>query len=295
MPILPVQPPGHILVRAKRGCRPMLVDHELMQRIEDAIAAERSAFADGMAALRPESRSGWLPVAGGRAIFTGVDFFSNRAMAMGLCGPVSRDDVEHVETFYAERGVPSDIEIASMVDRSLIRLLSQRGYQLVRFRNIYAQALRPFDATGAEPAARSSAAEIRTVDASTTTAWSTTLLDGFGYTRDADRDRVETWNRMVHSLPGVTALVAVIDGQPVGAASVMLLGSTAVLGGAATLPAFRRRGVQRALIEARLAVAARAGCTLAIITADPGSSSGRNAERTGCQLICNHVSMRAPA
>lgn len=275
--------------------RVMLVDPVLIQRIEEAIAAERSAFANGMATLRPESGASWLPVAGGRAIFTGADFFSNRAMAMGLRGPVSHDDVARVETFYAERGVPSEIEIASMVDRSLLRLLSQRGYQLVRFRNIYAQALHPIAATGAEPTARSSTVEIHTVDASTATAWSTTLLDGFGYTRDADRHRVETWNRMVRSLPGVTALVAVIDGQPVGAASVIALGSTAVLGGAATLPTFRRRGVQRGLIEARLAVAARAGCTLAIITADPGSSSGRNAERTGFQLICNHVDMRAPA
>lgn len=292
---LPAPQPGPFPLEVERGVGPMLVDHALIQRIEDAIAAERSAFAEGMAALRPESRASWLPVAGGRAIYTGADFFSNRALAMGLRGPVSHDDVECVETFYAARGVPSEIEIAAMVDRSLLRLLSQRGYQLVRFRNIYAQALRPLDATGAEPAAPSRATEIHAVDASTAAAWSTTLLDGFGYTHDADRNRVETWNRMVHSLPGVTALVAMIDGQPVGAASVMVLGSTAVLGGAATLPAFRRRGVQRALIEARLAVAARAGCTLAIITADPGSSSGRNAERTGFQLICNHVDMRAPA
>jgi GNAT superfamily N-acetyltransferase len=272
----------------------MIVDTTLIQRIEDAIAAERSAFADGMAALRPDVGAGWLPVAGGRAIFTGASFFSNRALAMGLRGSVSQDEVEDVETFYAARGVPSEIEMASMVDRSLLRVLSQRGYQLVRFRNIYAQALYPRAATGVAPAVPSRAAEVHDVDSATAAAWSTTLVDGFGYTRAADRDRVETWNRMLRSLPGVTALVAVLDGTPVGAASVMVLGSTAMLGGAATLPAFRRRGVQRALIEARLAVATRAGCKLAIVTADPGSSSGRNVERTGFQLICNHVDMRAP-
>lgn len=273
----------------------MIVDHTLIQRIEDAMAAERSAFADGMAALRLETGAGWLPVAGGRAIFTGASFFSNRALAMGLRGPVSRDEIEAVETFYAARGVPSEIEITSMVDRSLLRLLNQSGYQLVRFRNIYAQVLHPHETPGAAPALSSTTAEIHEVDASTAAAWSTTLLDGFGYTHDADRARVETWNQMVRALPGVTALVAVLDGTPVGAASVMVLGSTAMLGGAATLPAFRRRGVQRALIEARLAVAARAGCELAIVTADPGSSSGRNVERTGFQLICNHVDMRASA
>jgi GNAT superfamily N-acetyltransferase len=272
----------------------MIVDHTLVQKIEDAIAAERSAFADGMAALRAEAGAGWLPVAGGRAIFTGTGLFSNRALAMGLRGPVTRDEVEAVETFYAARVVPSEIEIASVVDRSLLRLLSQRRYQFVRFRNIYAQTLNPRETAGVAPAMPSKAAEIHEVDPSTAAAWSTTLLDGFGYTRDADRDRVETWNRMVRSLPTVTALVAVIDQTPVGAASVMVLGSTAVLGGASTLPAFRRRGVQRRLIEARLAVAERSGCELAIVTADPGSSSGRNAERTGFQLICNHIGMRAP-
>jgi GNAT superfamily N-acetyltransferase len=233
-------------------------------------------------------------VSGGRAIFTGARFFSNRALAMGLRGPVNHDEIEAVETFYAARGVLSEIEIASMVDRSLLRLLNQSGYQLVRFRNIYAQVLHPHETPGATPAVPSGTTEIHEVDASTAAAWSTTLIDGFGYTHDADRARVETWNQMVRALPGVTALVAVLDDTPVGAASVMVLGSTAMLGGAATLPAFRRRGVQRALIEARLAVAVHAGCELAIVTADPGSSSGRNVERTGFQLICNHIDMRAP-
>jgi GNAT superfamily N-acetyltransferase len=271
----------------------MIVDHALLQRIEAAIALERSTFAEGMAACHPASRACWLPVAGGRAIFTGTGFFSNRALGMGLHGPVSHDDVACVETFYAARRVPSEIEITSMVDRSLLRVLGQRGYQLIRFRNIYAQALPRHPATASRPEAQALAVEVHTVDASTATDWSTILLDGFAYTQDADRHRVSLWNQMVRSRPNVTDLIARLNGQPVGAASVMVVGEAAVLGGAATLPAFRRRGVQRALIEARLAIAADAGCALAIVTADPGSSSGRNAERSGFQLICNHVSMRA--
>jgi GNAT superfamily N-acetyltransferase len=270
----------------------MIIDRALLCKIEDAIAAERSAFAEGMSSFRAEAGVGWLPVAGGRAIFTGVDFFSNRALAMGLRGPVSQEEVESVETFYRLRGVPSEIEIASMVDPTLLRLLNERGYQIARFRNIYGRALHSRESSADAAARPSSAARIHEVDATTTAAWSTVLIDGFGYTREADRSRVDTWNHMVRSRPGVTALVAVIDGAPVGAANVMVLGSAAVLGGAATLPAFRRRGVQRALIESRLAVAARAGCELAIVTADPGSSSGRNAERAGFHLVCNHAAMR---
>ena len=265
-----------------------------MRRIEDVIAAERSAFTDGMKAVQPGSGVGWLAVAGGRVIFTGAGLFSNRALAMGLRRPVSDDDIACVETFYAARDVPSEIEIAALVDRSLLRSLSQHGYRLVRFRNIYAQALQPLNASSAALVTRHGPVEIQAVDTSNAALWSTLLLDGFGYTREADRERVTAWNGMVRARPGVTALLAILDGQPAGAASVMVLGVTAGLGGAATLPAFRCRGVQRALIEARLAMAARAGCTLAIVTADPGSSSGRNAERTGFQLMCSHAIMRVP-
>jgi GNAT superfamily N-acetyltransferase len=272
----------------------MIIDDELVHRVEAAIVAERSVFADGMAARFPDSKAGWLAVAGGRAIFTGTDFFTNRALAMGLRGPVGRDDIERVEAFYAERGVPAEIEIAALVDRSLIRILGQLGYRLTRFRNIYAQGL-PSQNADPGPHIRSTTIDTHAVNASTTAAWLTTLLDGFEYTDTADRDRVNIWNQMLISLPGLTALIAMIDGKPVGAASVLVVGSTAMLGGAATLPACRRRGVQRALIEARLAVATQAGCELAVVTADPGSSSGRNAERTGFQLVCNHVGMRKPA
>src|SRR5689334_15987515 len=101
--------PDPLPVQTECAAKPMLVDLKLIQQIEDAIAAERSAFADGMAALRPGSGARWLPVAGGRAIFTGADFFSNRALAMGLRGPVSHDDLEIIETFYAECCVASEV------------------------------------------------------------------------------------------------------------------------------------------------------------------------------------------
>ncbi|MGE3536178.1 MAG: GNAT family N-acetyltransferase [Candidatus Tectimicrobiota bacterium] len=272
----------------------MLVTQALIQTIEEAIATERSTFASGMARLLPASGAGWLSVAGGRAIFTGADFFGNRAMGLGLHGPVQASDLDRVEAFYTERGLPAALELAALADRSLIRLLRQRGYGLVRFRNIYAQPVGPGSAPALARATPPAGLELQTVGAANAALWSLTLLDGFEYTCETDRARVTCWNQMLHSLPEVTSLVALLDGQAVGAASVMFLDSIALLGGAATLPAYRRRGIQRALIAARLTLAARTGCALAIVTADPGSSSGRNAERSGFQLLGNHVDMQAP-
>jgi GNAT superfamily N-acetyltransferase len=50
-------------------------------------------------------------------------------------------------------------------------------------------------------------------------------------------------------------------------------------------PAFRRRGVQSALLAARVADATAAGCDLAAVTAQPGSPSHRNVQRRGFDLL----------
>ncbi len=57
------------------------------------------------------------------------------------------------------------------------------------------------------------------------------------------------------------------------------------MSGAATLPDFRRRGVQSALVARRLADAAAAGCELATVTTQPGSKSQRTC--SGGASICS--------
>jgi GNAT superfamily N-acetyltransferase len=59
----------------------------------------------------------------------------------------------------------------------------------------------------------------------------------------------------------------------------------AQLTGAATAPAHRGRGVQTALLSARLADAASAGCDIAVVTAQPASKSQRNVQRRGFDLL----------
>ena len=50
-------------------------------------------------------------------------------------------------------------------------------------------------------------------------------------------------------------------------------------------PDHRRRGIQTALLSARLAAAAAAGCDIAVITTQPGSRSQQNAQRQGFDLL----------
>jgi ribosomal protein S18 acetylase RimI-like enzyme len=70
-----------------------------------------------------------------------------------------------------------------------------------------------------------------------------------------------------------------------GGASFHLAEGVAQLTGAATAPAHRRRGIQTALLSARLAEAAAAGCDIAVVTTQPGSKSQQNVQRQGFDLL----------
>ena len=75
------------------------------------------------------------------------------------------------------------------------------------------------------------------------------------------------------------------DGILAGGATMRIAEGVAQLTGAATAPVHRRQGVHTALLSARLADAAAAGCDVAVIITQPGSKSQQNAQRQGFDLL----------
>jgi GNAT superfamily N-acetyltransferase len=92
------------------------------------------------------------------------------------------------------------------------------------------------------------------------------------------------FGRVNANIEGSIALFAELDGVPVATAVPRCTGGIALLAGASTVPEARNRGAQRALLGARLALAADQGCDLAMMCAEPGSVSQRNAERHGFRI-----------
>ena len=82
---------------------------------------------------------------------------------------------------------------------------------------------------------------------------------------DADVDRA-----FAGLAPG--CFVGYWNETPAGAGGYTLAGPVARLWGAAVVPAFRGRGIYRALVRARLAEAAPRGAALALVHAEPTSS-----------------------
>jgi GNAT superfamily N-acetyltransferase len=88
-----------------------------------------------------------------------------------------------------------------------------------------------------------------------------------------------------HRASAVSRFLALDRTMPIAAGAMTVHGDVAVVGGAATLPAYRGAGAQAALLRHRLAVAARAGCGLAVATAKPGSASAANLRRAGFRTV----------
>jgi GNAT superfamily N-acetyltransferase len=84
---------------------------------------------------------------------------------------------------------------------------------------------------------------------------------------------------------GVVRYVGLRDGVIAGGASLHMAEGVAQLAGAATVPEHRRQGVHSALLGARLADAADAGCDIAVVVTQPGSTSQRNVQRRGFDLL----------
>ncbi len=280
---------------------PLLVDLPLARRIEGALAADLVAFARARAGLDPASGAGHLAVAGGVAVWTGQ--FGSRAQAVGLDGTVTDTELGRLYRFLAapHRGDGrAEIELCPLGAEALAAALDRHPHRLHGFRNVYATAVPVPAPDTIGPAGRTIGPAGLTIEAvvgERLAVWSRVLLDGFGYPPGERRDGVARWNDMMGTVPEATLLLASLHGEPVGASSVLVHelpdgGRVASLGGTTTLGPHRRRGVQRALLRHRLGLAAEAGCDLAVVTADPGSSSGRNARRAGFALAYTNVRVR---
>jgi MOSC domain-containing protein YiiM/GNAT superfamily N-acetyltransferase len=79
--------------------------------------------------------------------------------------------------------------------------------------------------------------------------------------------------------------IAEINGEPVGNGSLHISAKTGWLRGALVSPQARGRGIQRALIAARIRAALEAGCDLVGASAEPGEVSARNLERMGLRKL----------
>lgn len=252
----------------------------VVRRIERAAEADAVAIAQRLIA----AAGGWgttcFHLAGGHALLDGPGLYTNVAVAVGLERAITANDLDLLEQRAAEVGVPAAVEVVPIADPSVIRLTAARGYALSGLRTVLAMVLpdgRPDDPTGRD-------IEVTAVtDDGSLALWQGACALGWGHDRPDARRASDAFAAAANATPGGQLLLAVAadDGRPLGCAGLSIIDGVATLGAMATLPTERGRGVQRALVHHRLALAEAAGCDLATTSAVPGGASERNLVRLG--------------
>jgi GNAT superfamily N-acetyltransferase len=253
--------------------------------------AECSLLADGAASAarrHPETRPFTIPIAGGVATFTAPGSPLNKVAGLGFAGPLDPAELGAVEDAFAERGTPVQVELSSLGDPAVGELLSRRGYVLRGVENVLGLGLssRVVAAVPADTLVEES-------PLSELPRWLEIVMTGFASPdtqgvpshETFPRDLLESVTADLAAAPGFHRFLARRGGVPAGGGSLRLAGGVAQLCGAATLPEHRRRGVQRALLAARLRFAGERGCDVAMVTTQPGSKSQENAQRQGFELL----------
>jgi len=269
------------------GRLPLFCDTALAGRIERA-EAQLIAKASEAARRRTADGAGFvIPIGGGVASFAEEDSPFNKVAGLGFDEMLDAAALDGIEEAFAARGAPAQIELAHLGDPAIGALLTGRGYRLVSFENLLGLAL-----SGEPERVTPAGIEVRPSGDDEFEAWLEVQADAVAHPDTQGVPSHEEFPREVIvraerdlAAAGVARYAALAGGVIVGGASFRLAEGVAQLTGAATAPAHRRRGVQTALLSARLADAAAAGCDIAVVTTQPGSKSQQNVQRRGFDLL----------
>jgi GNAT superfamily N-acetyltransferase len=262
----------------------VIVDRDLVRRLESSAARVSAATVAAYLARDPGDPARVLPWGSGAIVALGPQRHVNRAVGVTL-DDLDDAALDEIEAFFVAAGVPPSIEVASWCPPALLDRLVRRGYVTSWFRNVYAMAL-----DDAVPAPRPNVG-VRVVVDATMDEWLELLATGNEIESAEERAVSDEYARAAHTIPGEIDFVADLDGAPAGCGSLIRDEGIGWLGGAATAPAGRRRGVQTTLLRHRMAVAARDGCDIVAATAQPPGDSARNLSRLGFTLAYAQVVM----
>ena len=260
-------------------------DLALARRLERAEARSSAEFVETRARVFPESGARWIEVAGAYAMYDGVASPVTQTFGLGLFDRITPAEMEVIEEFFRERGAPVFHEVSPLAEVALLAVLNERGYQPIEFTSVM---FRPIKRGRESAASRNQRIQVRLIQDDEHELWAQTAARGWSeFTECAD---------LMLGLAEVSAkradglsFLAELDGQPIATGAMSISDGVALLAGASTIPEGRKQGAQLALLDSRLAVAAERGCDIAMMCAQPGSASQRNAERQGFRIAYTRI------
>jgi ribosomal protein S18 acetylase RimI-like enzyme len=235
-----------------------------------------------------------MDIAGGKAMFVGPDSPMNSVKGAGMNGPVMGAELDAIAAFFRLRGCAAAVafDACPFADDSLAALIAERRWPFAGFEQVLWRAIGGGDLSEFEVRCPAGLA-IDVVGEARAEEWAMLLARVFSGLAEPPRWQVEIGLRGFGA-PGGTAW-AVLDGERmIGAARLFIHDRAAHLSGAAVLPAYRGRGLQTALLAARIRRAIEEGCDLAKIDTKAGTTSQRNAHRMGFEVAYTRAQFMMP-
>jgi GNAT superfamily N-acetyltransferase len=228
-----------------------------------------------------------VAIGGGVAVFSAPESPSNKMIGLGFHGCLEEAVLSDVENYFARQGARLQAEVSTLADPAVHQQLVERGYVPSGFENVLGHALhlRETEPLGGVAVERLSTADLPALADVMAEAFATPDIGGIGGDAIPPADEIRRWFALTMRVPGCRGYVARIGGAIVGGATLRVDDGVAQFTGAATLPQFRRRGVQTVLLRARLTDAAHAGCNVAVVVTQPASKSQQNVQREGFALL----------
>jgi len=268
---------------------PVFADLELARRLERSEANAGARCVEARSRWSPEGGAEWREIAGTYAMFDGPASPITQTFGLGLFAEPTGVDLDRLENFFQERGAPVSHEVSPLAGLSVADFLSRRGYRPVEFTSVMYQPLRAVPDSACATNPRLGA---RLMQPGEEELWSEISARGWAAEHPELQEMLFSFGRLIAACQGSLAFFAHLDGEPVAAGVLWRHAGVALFGGACTIPEARKQGAQRALLEARMSVARSSGCDLAMMCAQPGSASQRNAERQGFRIAYTRIKWR---
>jgi GNAT superfamily N-acetyltransferase len=263
-------------------------DLSLSRRLERAEGTACVQFAKARRRLSPEAGSEWIECAGAYAVFDGVESPVTQTFGLGLFEELTAPSLDVIERFFRDHAAPVHHEVSPFAGVATLDLLCSRGYRPFELSTVLYRAVE--NPVTEHP----QGIRVRMVGPEEAQLWAEVSAAGWSHEHPELRDFLLTFGGFAVAREDSPCFLAEVDGKPGAAGALCLHGGVALFGGAATIPELRRRGLQTALLHERMRYAFQHGCDLAMMAAEPGSDSQRNAERKGFHIAYTRTKWRLP-
>ena len=262
------------------------VDKALARRLESCEEVPQVLYARAFQKSRPEVGAAEEEICGGHMVFAGLGSPIGRATGVGLDTPLTAADLDLIEQFYRAKKAPAQLDLCPLHRPEIFEMCKERGYAVAELNNVLFKNL---DDKVSVPIPEGFEIRRSPVDEAEITG----AIVESAFFPDGAPEAFRGLIAPLYQMEGALAFVASFEGKLVACGTGLVIPQHKVfaLCGAGTLAAYRGRGLQTALLRARMQAAQQAGCEYAVVVTQGGTTSQRNAERLGFRVAYSKVTV----